>query len=93
MLKSEAYYCLWSLGCGGVAAAYDDKDLGMIDNWLGAIKDVLHLHHDEFEALPDREARIDRLCELNVKTQVSLVARTPIVQQAWQRGQELTIHG
>lgn len=80
-------------GCGGVAAAYDNQDLGMIDNWLGAIKDVLHVNKKEIEALPDRAAKIDRLCELNVKATVSRVARTPIVQQAWQRGQKLTIHG
>lgn len=80
-------------GCGGVAAAYDEKDLGMIEHWLGAIMDVLHLNRAEIEALPNREARIDRLCELNVKAQVSRVARTPIVQEAWQRGQKLSIHG
>ena len=80
-------------GCGGVAAAYDNKSLGLIDNWLRNIKDTYHRHRDEVEALPSREARVDRLCELNVITQVSRVAQTAIVQNAWQRGQSLSIHG
>lgn len=80
-------------GCGGVAAAYDSKSLGLIDNWLRNIKDTYHRHRDELETLPTREARIDRLCELNVIAQVNRVAQTPIVQNAWQRGQSLSIHG
>lgn len=80
-------------GCGGVAAAYDHKSLGLIDNWLRTIKDTYHRHRDELETLPSREARIDRLCELNVIAQVSRVAQTPIAQNAWHRGQPLSIHG
>ncbi|MBP7963616.1 MAG: carbonate dehydratase [Caldilineaceae bacterium] len=80
-------------GCGGVAAAYENKSLGLIDNWLRNIKDTYHRHQDEVEALPNREARVDRLCELNVVAQVSRVAQTAIVQNAWQRGQSLSIHG
>lgn len=80
-------------GCGGVAAAYDDQSLGLIDNWLGNIKDTYHRHKAEVEALPDRTQRVDRLCELNVRAQVASVAQTPIVQQAWQRGQTLSVHG
>jgi carbonic anhydrase len=80
-------------GCGGVVAAYDNKSLGLIDNWLRNIKDTYHDHRDELETLPSRAARIDRLCELNVIEQVTRVAQTPIVQNAWQRGQSLSIHG
>jgi carbonic anhydrase len=80
-------------GCGGVAAAYDDKYLGAIDHWLGAIKDEYHLHRAEIDGLENHDARVDRLCELNVMAQVSRVATTSIVQQAWHRGQPLTIHG
>jgi len=80
-------------GCGGVAAAYDNKSLGLIDNWLRNIKDTYHRYRSELEDLPDRTARIDRLCELNVISQVSRVAQTPIVQTAWRRGQSLSIHG
>ena len=80
-------------GCGGVAAAYDNKSLGLIDNWLRNIKDTYFRHRDEVEALPSREARVDRLCELNVIAQVSRVAQTAIVQNAWQRGQSLSVHG
>jgi carbonic anhydrase len=79
-------------GCGGVAAALDDKYLGLIDNWLGAIKDVYHLHKEEVDAMPDQEAKVNRLCELNVMAQAARVATIPVVQQAWERGQELTIH-
>jgi len=80
-------------GCGGVVAAYDNKSLGLIDNWLRNIKDTYHYHRDEVEAQPSREARIDRLCELNVIAQVRRVAQTPIVQNGWRRGQPLSIHG
>lgn len=80
-------------GCGGVAAAYDDKPLGLIDNWLGAIKDVYQSQKEDVDGRPDRQQKIDRLCELNVEAQVKRVATLPIVQQAWARGQDLTIHG
>ena len=80
-------------GCGGVAAAYDNKPLGLIDNWLRSIKDTYHRHRDEVDELPTREARVDRLCELNVVAQVHRVARTAIVQDAWRRGQTLSVHG
>ncbi len=80
-------------GCGGVVAAYDNRSLGLIDNWLRNIKDTYHRHQAEVEAQPNREARIDRLCELNVTAQVGRVAKTSIVQNAWRRGQSLSIHG
>jgi len=80
-------------GCGGVAAAYDNKSLGLSDNWLRTIKDTYHRHRGELETLPSQAARIDRLCELNVIAQVSRVAQTPIAQNAWKRGQLLSIHG
>ena len=80
-------------GCGGVTAAYDNHSLGLIDNWLRNIKDTYARHWDEVEAQPSRESRIDRLCELNVVTQVNRVAQTPIAQNAWRIGQPLSIHG
>lgn len=80
-------------GCGGVVAAYDNKSLGLIDNWLRNIKDTYHHHRGELERLGGREAGIDRLCELNVIEQVTRVAQNPIVQNAWQRGQSLSVHG
>ena len=80
-------------GCGGVRAAYEDQDNGLIDNWLRNIKDVQYSHHEEIEAIDDKELRLERLCELNVKSQVAHVCQTTIAQQAWLRGQELTVHG
>jgi len=80
-------------GCGGVAAAYNDKYLGVIDHWLGAIKDEYHKHKEEVDALPKPTDRINRLVELNIMAQVARVSTTSIVQQAWARGQDLKIHG
>ena len=80
-------------GCGGVDAAYDNKSLGLIDTWLRNIKDTYQRHREELETLPNRAARVDRLCELNVMAQVRRVAQTPIVQNAWRRSQSLSIHG
>jgi len=79
--------------CGGVAAAFGDSDTGLIDNWLRNIKDVLHRHQAEIDGLPDEQAKVDRLCELNVKAQVGNVCHTTVVQNAWRRAQPLTVHG
>jgi carbonic anhydrase len=80
-------------GCGGVKAAMDNLQLGLIDNWLRHVQDVLHEHEDLLSKFDDQEKRLNRLCELNVIEQVFNVGRTTIVQSAWQRGQELVIHG
>jgi len=80
-------------GCGGVKAAMDNLQLGLIDNWLRHVQDVLHEHGELLAKVTDEEKRLDRLCELNVIEQVLNVGRTTIVQGAWQRGQELAIHG
>ena len=79
-------------GCGGVRAAYQGKPLGLIDNWLRHVQDVGTRHAALLECIPDEDARVDRLCELNVIEQVEHVARTTIVQDAWRRGQPLTLH-
>jgi carbonic anhydrase len=80
-------------GCGGVKAAMDNLQFGLIDNWLRHVQDVLHAHKDELAQIEDESARLDRLCELNVIEQVLSVSRTTIVQNAWQRGQQLAVHG
>jgi carbonic anhydrase len=80
-------------GCGGVKAAMDNLQLGLIDNWLRHVQDVLHEHGELLATVQDEEKRLDRLCELNVIEQVLNVGRTTIVQGAWQRGQELVVHG
>jgi len=79
-------------GCGGVAAALEDKDHGLIDNWLGHIKDVARLNHNELSGLKGKE-KLHRLCELNVIEQVNNVSGTSIVKSAWENGAELYIHG
>jgi len=80
-------------GCGGVAAAMKDQQLGLVDNWLRNIRDVYYNNLTAFKVLQDEKARVDRLCELNVAQQVANVAHTNVVQNAWKRGQELSIHG
>jgi len=80
-------------GCGGVKAAMDNLHLGLIDNWLRHVQDVLHENKELLAKIDDEDERLDRLCELNVIAQVLNVGRTTIVQGAWQRGQELVVHG
>lgn len=80
-------------GCGGVRAAMGHDSLGLIDNWLLAIKDVYQQHKAELQALPDDDARLGRLCELNVAAQVQNLCRTVTVQAAWRQGRELNVHG
>jgi carbonic anhydrase len=78
-------------GCGGVQAALENARLGLIDNWLRHVRDVHALHRDAIETTaPD--ARVDLLCELNAVEQARHVCETPVVQDAWARGQPLTVH-
>ena len=79
-------------GCGGVAAVLDGARNGLIDNWLRHVADVGQRHADELARLPV-ERRADRLCEHNVSAQVANVCETTIVEDAWARGRELTVHG
>ncbi len=79
-------------GCGGVKAALSNDKHGLIDNWLREIKDIYRHHEARFRPL-DEEGRVDLLCELNVAEQVRNVCHTTIVQDAWDRGQELAVHG
>ncbi len=80
-------------GCGGVKAAFQNKELGLIDNWLRHIKDVYRIHREEIDAQPTERERIDLLCEKNVIEQVANVCHTSLVQHAWRENQDLTIHG
>ena len=79
-------------GCGGVQAAWEGRPLGLVDNWLRPIRDLAMLYREPLLALPDDRRRVDRLCELNVLFQALRVCRTTIVQQAWERGRDLTVH-
>lgn len=80
-------------GCGGVQAAFSNSKLGLIDNWLRHVQDVKQKHESLLARIDDEDGRVRRLCELNVVEQVVNVSRTTIVEQAWARGQELTVHG
>lgn len=81
-------------GCGGVKAAMTNQDFKLVLNmWLRNIKDVYRLHRDELEAIADEEKRTDRLVELNVKEQVMHLAKTSIIQRAWQNDQRPHLHG
>ena len=93
VLRVEHVIVCGHYGCGGIAAAWENRTLGLIDNWLRHVQDVRDMHRAHLESLRDDEARRDRLCELNVIEQVINTARTTIVQQAWDRGQDLSVHG
>ncbi len=80
-------------GCGGVLSALRDEKLGLIDNWLRHVQDVASKHRIELSSLANESQRHHRLCELNVIEQVVNVSQTTIVQQAWERGQPLAVHG
>ncbi len=80
-------------GCGGVRAAMDGNRHGVIDHWLQPIRDIADGCAEMLPGEDERERRLDRICELNVQSQVSGLARTPIIQSAWKRGRSITIHG
>ncbi len=79
-------------GCGGVRAAMESQNHGLIDNWLQHIRDVYRFNSEQLSGLNDSE-KFDKLCELNVIEQVANVCNTTIVRQAWERGQNLNVHG
>jgi len=93
LLKVKHILVVGHYGCSGVHAALTDKRIGLADNWLRHVKDV-HQKHERYlgEVIPSPK-RQDRLCELNVIEQVVNVCETTIVQDAWARGQDLTVHG
>lgn len=92
VLKVKHILVVGHYGCGGVAAALANRRLGLIDNWLRHIQDIRLKHAPALDALPE-DQQPNRLCELNVIEQVVNVCKTTIVQDAWERGQDLTIHG
>jgi carbonic anhydrase len=80
-------------GCGGVQTAMTNKHVGLIDNWIRHIKDVYRFHQEELNNIENEKDRFNRFVELNVVEQVLNVAKTSIVQSAWERGQNLHVHG
>jgi len=93
VLKVKHIIVCGHYGCGGVKAALENKEHGLIDNWLRNIKDVYRCHQEKIDALKSEKEKINLLCELNVVEQVSNVCYTTIVQNAWKAGQKLTVHG
>ncbi|MDQ1311415.1 MAG: carbonic anhydrase [Pseudomonadota bacterium] len=92
VLKVEHVMVVGHYGCGGVQAAWEGRQLGLVDNWLQSVRDVAHLYRDPLRQLADDAARLDRLCELNVLVQARRLCRSTVVQQAWDRGQRLVVH-
>jgi carbonic anhydrase len=93
VLKVKHIIVCGHYGCGGIQASMEDKDHGLIDNWLQNIKDVYRYHQIQIDALQDKKDKLNLLCEFNVIEQVANVCHTTVVQKAWQAKQELTVHG
>jgi carbonic anhydrase len=92
VLKVKHIIVCGHYGCGGVRAALENKDHGIIDHWLRHIRDVGRLNADKLKDL-DEDHKTDLLCELNVIEQVSNVCNSPVVKKAWSEGHELFVHG
>jgi carbonic anhydrase len=93
VLKVKHIIVCGHYGCGGIQAAMENKEHGLIDNWLQHIKDVYRYHQTKIDALQSEIDKINLLCELNVIEQVASVCHTSIVQSAWKSRQELAVHG
>lgn len=91
VLKVKHVIVCGHYGCGGIDAALQDQQLGLIDNWLGHIKDIAHKHRSELDPLNEHD-KSARLCELNVLEQAANVSRSSIVKDALKRGQKIQIH-
>lgn len=93
ILKVKHIIVCGHYGCGGVKAAIEDTPHGLVDNWIRSIRDIYLKHFQMLSKLKSPDHVIDKLCELNVIEQAYNVCETTIVQEAWSRGQELTVHG
>lgn len=93
VLKVKHVLVCGHYGCGGIKAAMGNDSVGIIDNWIRHIKDVYRHNKHELDAIKDDTERFNRFVEVNVKEQVSDLAKTSIVQNAWKNGQELNLHG
>ena len=93
VLKVKHIIVCGHYGCGGVQAAMENKQFGLIDNWLRHIKDVYRYHHKELDAIEDKTQRARRFVEVNVMEQVHDLCKTSIVQNAWKNKQPLHVHG
>jgi carbonic anhydrase len=93
ILKVKHVIVCGHYGCGGVQAAMTNKPFGLIDNWIRHIKDVYRFHQPELDAIEDETERFNRFVELNVFEQVLDLAKTSIIQTAWENQQNVHIHG
>ena len=93
VLKVQHIIVCGHYGCSGVRAALRGERIGLSDNWLRHLQDVRDKHAGSLKQLSDTDACHDSLCELNVIEQVTNVCATTIVRDAWDRGQDLTVHG
>ena len=80
-------------GCGGIRAAIDTEQRGLIDHWLEPIRDIERANRAELGGLADHDQMVDRLCELNVRQQVLNLANSPILKRVWDSGQQVDVHG
>lgn len=92
ILKVKHIIVCGHYGCGGIKAAMEDQEHGLIDNWLRHVKDVIRFNAEKFKGL-EHDEKLDLLCEINVKEQVTNICNTTIVQNAWKQGDELSVHG
>jgi carbonic anhydrase len=93
VLKVKHVMVVGHYGCGGIRAAIDGQRRGLVDHWLHPIREVYHDHRHALQAIQDDDAMHNRLCELNVIRQVKNVASDVFIQEAWARGQPVSIHG
>ncbi len=93
VLRVEHIIVCGHYGCGGVAAAYRNDKVGLVENWLRHVQNVRDTHMVRLDRIEAESASIDRLCELNVIEQVFNVGRTTVVSDAWVRGQSISLHG
>lgn len=93
ILKIKHIIVCGHFGCGGIIAAMENKEHGLIDNWLRHVKDVCRFHQEKMATMDNERDKVNLLCELNVIEQVANVCHTTVVQNAWQKGQPLAVHG
>jgi len=79
--------------CGGVKAALAGERHGLVDNWLMHVRDTIKKHRKSLDEMESEKERVDRICELNVIEQVENICNTTVMEDAWSRGQEVTVHG
>lgn len=92
VLRVQHIMVVGHYGCGGIKAAIAGGDNGIVDYWLNTVRNLYHRHEQDLAGLADAQ-RADRMCELNVQAQVGNLSQTKIMQTAWERGQDVTLHG